>query len=609
MPILVHLFSFRKSRKVFFTAVRFLNAATSNSRAQSKVRYYLILGSRILMFSSVCLLMFLHFYRDKVSTDGGVVAYFYDNSISNSVVDRSKMLEFFEAAKAYSSEPLDLVVTNGSRSYLGSVVINDLISFYTFSTLPLKSLFDSDLDIDRAVIISDFQKKSLEDLSNYFQDSTKSYHVVLSTPLSGLTNVFVDTLFVNTSLKNSSFFTVSFNVHSQNFSNESLIVKLLKGGEQVGSVVKDASDDGFVSFDIPRDDALGIYMISLGGDEVSFDNVFYFSLSNSKKPKVVIVDPELESFLSKLYRNELFDVYNRKPESLNYDVLNESDIVIFNNLERVPVDLISQISDKPILILPADSIDETSYSDFFDLSIRRIAEYEGEVSYDVDNPLLSGVFDNKEISSEAKIRSKTKYAIDGKYDRLIRYRNGSPLLLKKGNVYFLNTLLDKETTFQTSSIFLPLMYKLAYLHSGTMETPYYYPGDRFLLPDQISDLPHKLVGEGVAMIPSFTASSEGLVIEIPQSLSPGIYYLVKSRDTLKNLAVNVPKSESDMSAPSFDELEYYFRDHENVSVYSLDSSDNGILSASSEQASLWKYALVLILSFVILESMLHKYAK
>ena len=86
VPIVIHLFNFRKFKKVYFTNVKLLTDLQSESKKQSKVRDIILLCLRCL---TICLLVLLfanpYIKDDKkvlVSDSGNAVLVFVDNSFS-----------------------------------------------------------------------------------------------------------------------------------------------------------------------------------------------------------------------------------------------------------------------------------------------------------------------------------------------------------------------------------------------------------------------------------------------------------------------------------------------------------------------------------------------
>src|ERR1700747_2626410 len=104
IPIIVHLFNFRRYKKVFFTNVRFLKEVQQESRAKSTLKRLLILFSRLLALSCLVLAFaqpVLH--GENFEKKGMQIKIIYiDNSFSMQAVNKSGSL--LEDAKRKARE-------------------------------------------------------------------------------------------------------------------------------------------------------------------------------------------------------------------------------------------------------------------------------------------------------------------------------------------------------------------------------------------------------------------------------------------------------------------------------------------------------------------------
>ena len=117
----------------------------------------------------------------------------------------------------------------------------------------------------------------------------------------------------------------------------------------------------------------------------------------------------------------------------------------------------------------------------------------------------------------------------------------------------------------------------------------------------------KLIGDETEIIPTFYLSSSTTIIEIPASIRPGFYSLMLQEDTIQQVAINVPQSESIMQSPGLEELKLLFKDYENVSFFQGIDDREDVLIGKSAAIPLWKYALILIVVLLISETFLHRY--
>ena len=87
VPLIIHLFNFRRTKKVFFTNVAFLKAVETQTSAVRRIKQWLILASRILFLAFLVLAFAQPFLpaknASKNSTSGlGVNSLYLDNSLS-----------------------------------------------------------------------------------------------------------------------------------------------------------------------------------------------------------------------------------------------------------------------------------------------------------------------------------------------------------------------------------------------------------------------------------------------------------------------------------------------------------------------------------------------
>jgi len=86
IPLIIHLFNFRKFRKVYFTNVRFLEELKQHTRKQSKLRHLLVMISRMLAIASLVMAFAQPYIPHKNTTSRpdsvNQVNIYIDNSFS-----------------------------------------------------------------------------------------------------------------------------------------------------------------------------------------------------------------------------------------------------------------------------------------------------------------------------------------------------------------------------------------------------------------------------------------------------------------------------------------------------------------------------------------------
>ncbi len=105
IPIVVHLFNFRRYKKVYFSNVEFLEQLQSETRRQSNLRQLLIMAARILAIVFLVLAFAQPVIPNKnnpLRSGKSDISIFVDNSFSMDNTDGSEAL--LEKAKAKARE-------------------------------------------------------------------------------------------------------------------------------------------------------------------------------------------------------------------------------------------------------------------------------------------------------------------------------------------------------------------------------------------------------------------------------------------------------------------------------------------------------------------------
>ena len=181
---------------------------------------------------------------------------------------------------------------------------------------------------------------------------------------------------------------------------------------------------------------------------------------------------------------------------------------------------------------------------------------------------------------------------------------------KKGTVYVLATpLQDEFTNFHKHALFVPVLYRMAALSSNSF-TPLNYSIDDPMVAIKVDSIKNdqlfKLVRGEEEYIPEQRISGNNLILDIPKYLlTPGFYDLQYNGVTKNVLAFNYSKSESDPTQLSIEEVSKAFDQLKNVEI--MESTDADSFSKEMKERyqgiNLWKYALVLSLIFLLIETL------
>ncbi|MBS1487461.1 MAG: BatA and WFA domain-containing protein [Bacteroidetes bacterium] len=638
VPIIIHLFNFRKTIRVYFSNTKFLKQVKEETTQKRKLKQWLILASRLLFVFFLVLAFALPFLPAKENSAGlRTVTLYVDNSFSMSAAVTEKNRALDQAIRM-AQEIVDLFPTNTQYNLL----TND---FAPFSNTPKTKTETADLlaqvrlspvsrtadeIVHRAARnpstlfwISDFQKSTFGEPKKI--DSLTSVHL-LPIPTEQNPNVFVDTVFLQNPFaiggeKN------SVTVRLQNQSKkkkEGLTVKMNINGVQAATSTIDieAESTADIAFDLIGLKGNNKVVVSFNDYPVSFDNEFYFALSYSKKINVLEIKPgTTATYIEKVFGNkELFTFRSVTTSNLNYSLLGQADLVVINGVSRLDEPLIESIqlnknSGGSVLLLPGADPDIASYQKIISLPLAKVSVHEPEEldKPDFHNPFFANIFEEK---SAAMAMPKASRVIEWGADRsaILHFKNGYPFLARQGKYFILSCPLEKTTTdFFSNALFVPVMYRLA-THGKKNDLPLYYTLSQSEIIFPADSLPPETPVQwkgAEEFIPSQRKTNGLLIFDLPKdAVTAGFYWAVSQPDTLGLLAFNPDKRESLLASLNMDLVQQKLGS-KNISVFEAGTAESFTKELKERYLGtpLWKYAVVLSLLFLLIEILFIRFLK
>ncbi len=427
IPIIVHLFNFRKSKKIYFSNTRFLKNIKKSTSQKLKLKHYLILFSRLL-FLTFLVLAFAQPYLPSASKNPQAesVYIYLDNSASMSNRTEGAITGLNQAID-YVTKILDLYPTNTSYKLLTNDFapfsntlkskdeVGELLTELKLSTISrtfaeaytrLKShtLRQSEKSKD-VFIISDFQRSTVGNEDQWKLDSADQ---VFISPIGfdATKNIFVDSIYLTSPYllaneKN------QLNVILKNTGDEdamSVPVKLLINELQSASSVVSIPGNGSteLNFEIGYNlEKINRCRISFEDYPVTFDNDFYFVLKLEQKINVMeINNGNGKSPIAPVYGNtHLFNYTSQSASNTDYSLIGQVDLVILNGLQHIDNSLsmaLNRYVDEggSLFVIPGNDPDVESYLNFVP-SVKVVKQDTAMVSVsmpDLTNPFYENIF-------------------------------------------------------------------------------------------------------------------------------------------------------------------------------------------------------------------------
>ncbi|MFD0793692.1 BatA domain-containing protein [Mucilaginibacter litoreus] len=655
IPVIIHLFNFRRYKKVYFSNVQFLKEVEEQQAGRRNLKDRLVLLARLLTL----LFLILAFAKPLISSNDAasagkqhIISIFVDNSYSMQSLNREGPLldqakqRARQIAAAYNVNDRFQLLTQDfegkhqrllNRDEFNSAVDEIKISAQSRHIDQIvsrqQSLLGERADaVKQSYIISDFQK-----------------NIGVKTPLDVVTgtvnlvrlaankapNVTVDSAWLVNA------------VHRPG-QTEKLVVKLVNYADKPADKVPlkltiNGVQKAVAGFSIgahsSQTDTLtfsGLQagwqrgMIELQDNPVVFDNQFYFSFKTAGQLPVLLINGgEPNKYLGAVFATDGFFKTTQVPYgNVNYTGLGSYPLVVLSDVKSISAGLAQQLRDYAgkggtLIIFPADNADLSSYQSLLQpmgaaSPQKRITEATKVSSLNMQSKVFSDIFEAQPQNPDLPIVKKyyqLSSASNGEY--LMKLQNGQPFLssfkYKKGKVYTSAVALSEDySNLVAHALFVPIMLKVALL-SGQEQPVFYTIGKNTAIetvPLQATEKELvKLVRNNEVIIPEVRQQDGSTELYFPdQLIGPGLYNLKQQDSTAAVLAFNDDKSESDLTYLSSAELDKMVGKHSRqLNGEKLTASAIG--TAANSGIQLWKLCIILALVFLAAEILLIRYFK
>ncbi|PMD96631.1 hypothetical protein BWI97_10655 [Siphonobacter sp. BAB-5405] len=664
IPVLIHLFNFRRVKRVYFTNVSFLKQINTTTSSFRRLKHWLIMAARILAL--VCLaLAFAQPFIPASQTTGvsrdGITSIYLDNSLSmQNLVDNRRLLDVAatkveELLGNFPNAPTLQLVTNtfGAEEHAlqGSQKLRDRLASVDFAPAgrSLESVYRRQQQLASAhstgknqlFWFSDFQKSTTGDLQKLVPDSSTQLFLV---PVQGTAtqNVFVDTLWLNTPFireMQSNVVTVRLR-NSGTRPVENLGVKLLLDETQVATQIVSIPAENYVqttfNFTV-RGKGFKRGRITFEDSPVLFDNDYYFVLNAAPRINVVqVYGQKSGNFVENVFANDsLFQQQNFSVSNVDVGKFQAANVIVLEGVDRVEGSLLTELQrfiqgGGSLVIVPPTRVSDGSWLN--GLGIQNVASIQGQPSLPTylaepsrQNPFFSDIFD--ETTRKEQLTMPTASAVwswQAVGDKLLSFKSGEPFLTSSksgnGHVYVLAAPLEATYgDFAQHALFLPVLYKIAALSVRQEPIAYSFESKDLVL--DVTGSPknavYQLRKDKLELIPVQRMIGTRMHLELPQSsqsstpLESGYYELRLNNQLVRLLALNHGHEESRMQVYTPDELRAIFKNRKNVQVFD-NVTRTDVATAYKEQhigKDLWKWFIIAALSFLLTEIALVRWMK
>lgn len=599
IPIIIHLFNFRRYKKLEFSSIKYLKQVLLETKKQKKVRNLLLLLSRILSILFLVLLFSYPYIRKQdsnlLSKAKNSVVVFIDNSFSmqnnssqGSALDQAKQ-RAKEIIDAYGNEDSFMLLTTEllgkHQSFVdkkrfvelvNEVEISSVSSLNSSSLQKAFSLLNTKQTNRLLYFISDFQSPGF-DMENFPMDSTVLTNFV-SIEVNNLDNLYIDSISFASpifSLSNN----VTINIKVKNSSEndaEKVGLKLYLNDKQISiaSVDIPSNQSEVIEMSFPLESRGIIHgRISILDNPISFDDDFFFTIHTKESINILSINSQSPNpFIQKLFSNtpEL-NLVNINDKSIDFSEFNKYSLIILNSLRTLPSGLVSELknfrqNNGDIIIIPDNQLDLSSFSNSMrEMSLpyySKLNERENRVMIiDDNNSLFKDVFTSKEKDMEKPV-SKRYFSLSQaktlSNQVLFEFENKESFLSlsqdKDSKVYiFTSNLSSDNTNFVSQALFVPTLWNMALFSQKIPQTFYFLSGDNNIdITSSVNStnlevLHIKSLDNKVSVIPQITKANNRIMINpINTPLKSGNYNIYNKEELITGVSFNYDRRESEM---------------------------------------------------------------
>lgn len=626
VPILVHLFQLRRFKKEYFTNVRFLKALSIQTRKSSKIKKWLLLACRLLVLIFIILAFAQPFFESKDSKNASNELYIIlDNSFSMQA--KGKKGELLKRAVQElleeTPEKMNFSLLTNSENYWNTDIksIRSALQNLKYSATPFqvdpvmaklkahKSAFKKEI-----IVITDAVGLDYKQLRN--SDATDS-PIFIIPKAEQKNNVAIDSVFIHKTLEN--FYEISVQLSGYGDDFNPIPISLYNASKLIAktTVTLDTKKKS-INFTIPKQAFHGY--VSIVDNGLPYDNSLYFSISKIKKTNIISIgEPGKSNFLSRIYTSDEFNFSNYTLSALDYNKLEEQDVVVLNELDEIPQALSTTLKSfvekgGNLIVIPSAISSITNLnsfvSNFGKLTIKSLENREKLITkINFNHPIFNSVFENK-VTNFQYPKTKNSFVLSSASPAALSYEDQSVFLTSIANsvaavAVFAAPINIENSNFQQSPLIVPTFYKMAMNNQNNGVNALIIGDNKPHLTEASLNKEAILTVKGLAeqFIPIqqiFNTKVKMTFNDYPEQA--GNFSIYNKKEWIENISFNYNRTESDLASANENRLSDY-KTAESIKSFfdtlQTDRTDNQI----------WKWFVIFALLFLIIEMAIIRFLK
>ena len=651
IPIIIHLFNFRRYKKIVFTNVRFLKQINQQTKSGNQLKKYLILASRLLA------LAFLVFafaqpviinQKNRLNSKKQLISIIIDNSYSmNNNGEEGPLLE---AAKnraraiinaSANSNEFNIITANVDGALLHNtnkqtalenidkIKINAGAKRFTQLLAVQQRLFANSNLFKSSFIVSDFQKNN--PLPKLKTDSLVTQTLVRINS-ENAENISIDTCFLSSPIiqvgQPISIDVIVSNNTSKDIEGLTLDLKINNKPKGIATynIKAYGKEKQSINF-VLEEGGSHQCILQLPGDNMAFDDNLYFSINLKNNFKILNISDDDKYVQSVFIEQKGFVYLPMKSGSIQFDEFPKTALICLQGASNISNGTASELNKYAkeggnIMVFPNSKLPYGGLQNLAQTFGFQIAEnatpFLGKVSsFDKEHPLFNQVFEkipkNPDLPSVSNYYSIT--ASNG--TSIFKLPNGASFLtdltIGKGHLFICaSALVGEQTNFQNHALFVPVLLKAAMLNNYNTQM-YYQCGQT----DGITtDLKYskennlQLQNGKFSYSPEVINTNGNITLNTNGEIeTAGNYNLVSSKADSLTTAISFNHNRNESDCRTFTEAEMQnIADEIGAELFTKSAEKLASqISTAQKGTPLWKWCIILVLIFILIEILLIRF--
>lgn len=621
IPILIHLFQFRRFKTVWFSNVHALKNLKKQSRKSRKLKELLILLSRLLALAALILAFAEPEIPAQKNPDQNHLAIYLDNSLSMQI--KSQNMDLLTYAKQDllknipSHNKFTLYTNNKTFQNINSQNIKETLEQVkpTETKLTAKSLFlkiENELQQTNQntslVYISDLL--NIEDVDDFNTSSDRIKTHIFQPNFDDIHNISIE----SAELISDNELEVSL---KSNLKNAQSSLALTHKNELIGKLdveFKDETEKKLIFKVKPSD--LDTAELRLAQDQLAYDDVLYLHQGPKEKISILEISDHDSHFIKRIFKDKAdYKLKVRNPKQVELIDIQNANLIILNALKTIPISLKTSIeqalkNQKNLVVIPQHQ--KSSQQEYLNLSLNGINIFNAHQTQEqkitkihFKHPLYEGVF-TEQIKNFDYPKTENAYKISTQLSPVLSFTNQNSFLAQHDHLFVFASDLNKENSnFTQSPLIVPSFIEISHFNDDNQEL-YYFSDEQSSLNIR-AQIPKdhilKLQKDQQEFIPEQRNYGQTQSLNFDNiQLSAGHYEVMHQNESLAKISLNTNRDESHFR------LENMKKAKSLMTESSLQEIFNNY-NAQHNAISLWKWMLIFALVCFLVEILLIRFLK